>query len=165
MADIADTDTTADDMPKTSGAKGIIVALIGALVAGGGGFVATYTGMLDGFIGGDHGVHAEYDSGSSPSVAFVPLEPLIVSLGPRAKATILKFTAQLEVDPMHVEDVTAMTPRIQDVLNTFLRAVDEKELQNPGSLALLRAQMLRRIQIVLGEDQVRDLLIIEFILT
>ncbi len=51
-----------------------------------------------------------------------------------------------------------------DVLNGYLRAVDVPALEDPSSLIRLRAQMLRRVQIVTGEGRVRDLLIIEFVL-
>ena len=55
-------------------------------------------------------------------------------------------------------------PRIVDVMNGYLRALDAAELENPAALVRLRAQMLRRIQIVTGEGRVRDLLITEFVL-
>lgn len=158
---MADTTDPSDDgaTPKTkSGLKGLLLAMAGAVLAGGLGFLTTYTGVLDDAL--------EKGASSVPplSVEFVPLESLIVSLGPRARAQTLKFTAQLEVEPAYKDNVMAMLPRIQDVLNTYLRAVEESELQDPGAMPLLRAQMLRRIQIVLGEGQVRDLLIMEFIL-
>ncbi|MEL7416552.1 MAG: flagellar basal body-associated FliL family protein, partial [Pseudomonadota bacterium] len=57
-----------------------------------------------------------------------------------------------------------LKPRISDVLNTYLRAVSLDELENPAAMLRLRAQMLRRIQLVTGEGRVRDLLISEFIL-
>ncbi|QHQ36806.1 flagellar basal body-associated FliL family protein [Algicella marina] len=161
MAEITDPDAEAQEQPPKSGLKGLVVALVGAVVAGGIGFGASYAGLLDGLLGGgadSHVVVMETDH------EFVPLEPIIVSLGPRARAGSLKFTAQLEVESDYTENVVSMIPRIQDVLNTFLRAVEESELEDPGALPLLRAQMLRRIQIVLGEGQVRDLLITEFIL-
>ncbi len=163
MAEETDPEAEAAGDPPKSGGKGLIVALIGAVVAGGGGFGATYLGALDGLLGGGGGdeVYVETDM----PVSFVPMEPLVVSLGPRAQARTLKFTAQLEVVPSAEEGVIAMLPRIRDVLNTYLRAVEEAELQDPAALPVLRAQMLRRIQIVLGEGQVRDLLIMEFILS
>ena len=55
-------------------------------------------------------------------------------------------------------------PRIIDVLNTYLRAVSEDELGKPAALERLRAQMLRRIQVVTEQGQVKDLLITEFVL-
>ncbi|MFL9503735.1 flagellar basal body-associated FliL family protein [Rhodopseudomonas palustris] len=38
------------------------------------------------------------------------------------------------------------------------------EIEDPSAMARLRAQMLRRVQIVTGEGRVRDLLITEFVL-
>jgi len=74
------------------------------------------------------------------------------------------FTAQLEVDPTYTQEVTDLIPRIVDVLNGYLRAVDLSELEDPTSLIRLRAQMLRRVQVVVGEGRVRDILIMEFVL-
>jgi flagellar protein FliL len=54
-------------------------------------------------------------------------------------------------------------PRITDALNTYLRALEARDLQQPAATVWLRAQMLRRIQLVTGEGRVRDLLITEFV--
>ena len=55
-------------------------------------------------------------------------------------------------------------PRVLDVLNSYLRAVEVSDLEDPSALVRLRAQMLRRVQIVTGEGRVRDLLVTEFVL-
>ena len=146
--------------PKRSSVKGMMVAAAGALVAGAAGFAVTYGGLLDG-IGGGQKASAAHDA---QAYVFVPLEPLTVSLGPRAKAQTLRFTAELEVEPGAEQTVTALRPRIMDVLNGYLRAVEEAELEDPAALAILRAQMLRRIEVVVGDGKVRDLLVLEFIL-
>ena len=88
----------------------------------------------------------------------------MVSLPPGSSARLLRFTGQLEVAPEHAAEVAAVMPRVVDVLNTFLRAVEPADLEQPSALAPLRAQMLRRIQVVTGEGRVRDLLITEFVL-
>jgi len=157
----ADPEEISEEKPKGS-SKGLFVALAGALVAGGIGFFASFAGFLDSVTGsGGDSVDAR---DMAKNYSFVPLDTMIVSLGPNARAQNLKFTAQLEVEPGAEAMTEELKPRILDVLNSFLRAVDESELQDPASLALLRAQMLRRIQIVVGNDIVRDLLIVEFIL-
>ena len=88
----------------------------------------------------------------------------MISLPPGASARHLRFTGQLEVEPEHAAEVAQLMPRILDVLNTYLRAVEVRDLEQPASIARLRAQMLRRVQVVTGEGRVRDLLITEFVL-
>ena len=88
----------------------------------------------------------------------------MISLPPGASARHLRFAGQLEVTPEHAAEVSGLMPRVLDVLNTYLRAVEVRDLEEPAALARLRAQMLRRIQVVTGEGRVRDLLIAEFVL-
>ena len=66
--------------------------------------------------------------------------------------------------PGKAEAVVAVMPRILDVLNTYLRAVEVSDLEEPASAARLRAQMLRRVQVVTGEGLVKDLLVTEFVM-
>ncbi|MBC7477731.1 MAG: flagellar basal body-associated FliL family protein [Pseudorhodobacter sp.] len=99
-----------------------------------------------------------------PDIAFVPLEPVTITLGEVAANIHLRFTAQLEVESARKDEVTLLVPRILDVLNGYLRAVEVSELGDPNALVRLRSQMLRRIQIVTGEGRVRDLLVTEFVL-
>lgn len=143
---------------------------------GGGGFYAVYSGILDpaALMGGgkdaagEHGAAGEKGPASGPGslsdVAFVKLDPIMVSLPPGSGAKLLRFNGQLEVAPEHVEEVTTLLPRVIDTLNTYLRAVDVADLAAPAMAVKIRAQMLRRVQIVTGEGRVRDLLISEFVL-
>ncbi|MEO1749654.1 MAG: flagellar basal body-associated FliL family protein [Pseudomonadota bacterium] len=162
MSDAAAAEAETEDEPKPSSMKPLIFGVVGALVAAGAGFFVAYSGML----GGGDGKKANdgYAAKLTDELDFVPLDTLVVSLGNRARARQLKFTAQLEVEPAAKEEVETLKPRVLDVLNTFLRAVDENELEEPTAMMRLRAQMLRRIQVVTGEGRVKDLLIIEFIL-
>jgi flagellar FliL protein len=173
MAD--DIEAAEDEQPKKK-SKGLLFGLIGAVALGGGAFFGVYSGMIP-LPFGDKPEEAEseeyadkgekdeaaYHSGGGP-VAFVPLDPIIVSLGPTAKSKHLKVSVSIEVNPESEEQVTMLTPRVIDVLNTFLRAVDEREFEVPRAMMRLRAQMLRRVQLVTPQGAVRDLLIQEFIL-
>ena len=151
-----------DEAPKKRSKKPLLIGLVLALVLGGAGFYATWSGLILG--GGAEEDHAEAVPGPLSGVAFVPLETMVISLGPTSGSEHLRFTAQVEVVDSAVADVTLLTPRILDVLNSYLRAVDVSEIENPAAMAKLRSQMLRRIQIVTGEGRVRDLLITEFVL-
>ncbi|MCX7286961.1 MAG: flagellar basal body-associated FliL family protein [Rhodobacterales bacterium] len=139
-----------------------MVGLLLALVLGGGGFYATWSGMI---LGGEAG-HAAGEGAPGPlqGIAFVPLETMVVSLGPDSGSEHLRFTSQVEVVAGAEADVALLKPRILDVLNSYLRAIDTALIEDPQSMARLRAQMLRRVQIVTGEGRVRDLLITEFVL-
>lgn len=150
-------------------------ALIGVLVAlalAGAGFAATYLGFFDpaAFLprrasGEAAGAPtAVTGHGEDDSTIFLPLEPITVSLAPGQAARHLRFTATIETAPGALEAVAAVRPRILDVLNSYLRAVDVAELDAPAAMPRLRAQMLRRVQLVGGGANVRDVLITEFIL-
>ncbi len=76
------------------------------------------------------------------------LETIVVSLAPDSGSDHLRFTAQLEVVDTAAGDVTTLTPRILDVINSYLRAIDTESIEDPQAMARLRAQMLRRIQVV-----------------
>ncbi len=154
-------DLPQDAVPQKRSKLPLILGVVLALVGGGGGFYATWAGLL--FADAESPV-AESAVTPLPDIAFVPIEPLVISLGPKSTSSHLRFTAQLEVASGYSGEVTLLLPRILDVLNGYLRAVDVAELEDPSALVRLRAQMLRRVQIVTGEGRVRDLLITEFVL-
>ncbi|MBS0564638.1 MAG: flagellar basal body-associated FliL family protein [Proteobacteria bacterium] len=143
----------------------LLAGLLLMLLMAGAGFYAAHAGYLSGATerppesGGQQGEGAE----AMPDIAFVPIEPLVVSLGPDAGGRFLHFTAQLEVERKLAPDVSLLLPRIVDVLNGYLRAVETRQLADPSALVRLRSQMLRRIQLVTG-DRVRDLLVSEFVI-
>lgn len=148
-----------DDAPQKKSKKPLLIGLLLALLLGGGGFYATYSGMVLG-AAAPHGEGAD----ALPDIAFVPVEPLVISLGGAAQGRHLRFTSQIEVEAHYAADVTLLLPRILDVLNGYLRALDVTELEDPAALVRMRAQLLRRIQVVTGQGRVRDLLITEFVL-
>lgn len=154
MTDAADT----GPIPPKRSRLPLMLGLAGALLLGGGGFYAVWSGLI--------APHAQDETAVAdlPDIAFVPVDPVIISLPPGSPADHLRFTAQLEVAGPHESEVAAVMPRILDVLNGYLRAVDVGELQDPAALVRIRAQLLRRLQIVTGEGRVRDLLVTEFVL-
>lgn len=137
----------------------LLIGLVGALVLGAGGFYVVWSGL----IGGGGHEEAEHTAEALPEIDFVPLEPLTVNLPEGSTAKYLRFAAQIEVEKQYREDVAHLLPRILDVLNGYLRAVDVATLSDPATLTTIRAQLLRRIQLVTGEGRVRDLLVTEFL--
>ncbi len=173
---MSETDKTpegsADTNPKKRSKLPLIIGFVMALIGGGGGFYAAYSGLL--LSGESHGEtaqdtgHADSHEGKSvgdmPNVAFVAVDPMVISLGLGAASQHLRFRAQLEVPLEYKADVEMLLPRVVDVLNSYLRALEIADLADAAALVRLRSQMLRRIQIVTGAGRVNDLLIMEFVL-
>ena len=160
-----------EEAPKKSKLP-LILGLVLALAGGGGGFYAVSSGML---LGGaaDESHDAKETADDSKGDAettkaapamFLPLDPLVISIPSNGGARFLRFTAQIEVAPAYAEEVAAITPRIVDVMNGYLRAVELSDLEDQNVLLRLRGQLLRRIQVVAGPDRVKDLLVMEFVL-
>ncbi len=173
--------------------KPLILGLVLALAGGGGGFYAASSGLIPfGNNTDDAGVLADGTNnrgsdamgGDSPDgtksrggagmpgempppigdIAYVEVDPITISLNASQAVRHLRFRAQLEVNADFEDDVMAIIPRVTDVMNSYLRALELRDLTGPLALARLRAQMLRRIQVVTGKGRVRDLLIMEFVL-
>lgn len=170
-------DAVADE--EASKGKKSPLLIIGAglaILLGGGSFYAVYSGMIHlPFMPQDDAGKPEMAETTGPEftpgrheemadAVFVPLDPLVIALGPRAEASHLKLTVQIEADPAQADAVAALAPRILDVLNTLLRAIDETDVAEPHAMIRLRAQMLRRVQLVTPPGAVRDLLIQQFVL-
>ncbi|TNC71309.1 flagellar basal body-associated FliL family protein [Rubellimicrobium roseum] len=159
----AASDAPAPDKPKASRLP-LILGLVLALVGAAGGFAAVHLGLL----GQPHDEPApaaeEAHLPELAPAAFVVLPPLVVNLSAEGARRFLRFAGQLEVAPEHLDEVTALTPRVVDVLNGYLRALEPQEVEDPAALLKLRAQMLRRVQVVAGGDRVRDLLVMEFVI-
>jgi flagellar protein FliL len=159
---MASAGASADAVEGKSTRWPMIIGVLLALVGAGSGFYLVSAGLI--LHGESKPVTEATLSPSLPDVGFVALEPMVISLGPRSENKHLRFAAQLEVPTASISEVQQILPRVVDVLNSYLRAVETRDIENPASLSKLRAQMLRRIQIVVGEGHVRDLLIMEFVL-
>lgn len=159
---MADPEPPSETEPKPKSKLPLLVGLVLALVLGGGGFFVTYSGMILGG-GAEAEAEAEQPEVELPDIAFVAVDPIMISLGAAAQNRRLRMASQLEVTKAHVAEVTLLMPRVLDVVNTYLRAVEVTQLEDPAALTLIRSHLLRRIQLVTGEGRVNDLLITEFI--
>ncbi len=162
MADEEDS----EDEPKKKGSKlPLILSLVIGLGGGGGAFFAIYSGMLFGSDANEEMVEEVVEEVGIPDVAFVPVDPLLIGIGHGTAERHLRFRAQLEVPKPVQAEVEKVLPRVVDVMNTYLRAVEITDLEDPAALVRLRAQLLRRVQVVTGQTRVRDLLIMEFVVS
>ena len=159
---MADAATLDPPVESKSSKLPLIIGLVLLLLGGGAGFYATWSGLI---LGAESDLAEEAETvDTSPSVTFVPVNPITVSLPYRTDQQHLRFRAELEVPKEHASDVELILPRVVDVLNSYLRALEMSDIQDPSALTRLRAQMLRRVQIVAGPGRVSDLLIMEFVI-
>ena len=137
----------------------LLAGLVLCAAGAGGGYFAMQSGLsLPGLGQDDQGPAIAGDS------VFLEVAPMVVSLGGDGTGRHLRFAATLEVPRRHQSEVATLMPRILDVFNGYLRAVEPVRLEEPGALVRLRAQLLRRLQVVTGDGRVRDLLVTEFVL-
>ncbi|UWQ91343.1 flagellar basal body-associated FliL family protein [Aliisedimentitalea scapharcae] len=175
---VADTGPDAGDPSTKRGKLPLIIGVILAVIGGGGGFYAAQSGLLPFGFGNEnsessdsaeHSTEMPVEALADPmtdisEIAFVPLDPIHLSMGQGREAQQLRMVAQLEVRSDAQADVEKLLPRVTDVLNSYLRALKVSDLQDPVALTRIRSQMLRRINIVTGRGRVRDLLVMEFVL-
>lgn len=167
---MADQEETQEPPKRKASRTPLLIGLALAILGAGGGFYAVQSGLWpfdavqesqsEGAKEADHGAVVE----TLPDVAFVPIAPVVISVGLGAERLHLRFSAELEVKAAYEADVEALAPRIVDVMNTYLRALKLSDLEESTALVRLRAQLLRRIQVVTGGGRVNDLLIMEFVL-
>lgn len=154
----------APEVARKSSKIPLILGVIAALAGCGGGFYAAFSGLILASESHEHSTDSDMKPATLPNVTFVPIEPMIVSLSPASQGRHLRFRAQLEVPSPYASDVESVLPRVVDVLNGYLRALETRDIERAAALTRLRAQLLRRVQIVTGPGRVNDLLIMEFVL-
>ncbi len=150
---------TESERPENAKSKaGLLIGLALAVVGAGGGYITT-SGMT-----GTSGEPGKPQSAKQlDGLAFIPLEPMTVSIGPPSDGRYLRFRAELEVNSAYASDVSAVLPRVVDVMNTYLRSISMSDVEDPSALLLIRSQMRRRIDLVVGEGKLSDLLVMEFV--
>ncbi|MEM7317954.1 MAG: flagellar basal body-associated FliL family protein, partial [Pseudomonadota bacterium] len=168
MADATTDEIEAQDKTRKSG---LVVAILLVLAGAGAGYFAYAAGLVPfGPAQTRSEIKNETDSpgahAASPldDVAYVDLGALLITLGKDAEQRHLRFHAQVEVEARYQSDVEKIRPRILDVLNGYLRALELADLTDPLALTRIRGHLIRRLDIVAGEDRIRDLLVTEFVL-
>jgi flagellar FliL protein len=101
----------------------------------------------------------------APERVFVELDPFMVSISGSDPVRQLRLELQLEI-PAGAEDaVRAVTPRLEDTMNTYLRSIDLSDIENPDTLLRMRLQLLRRLQVAAGEGRIHNLLVTQFLIS
>lgn len=159
---MSDTENSAEETKSKSIKILILFSFIASAALGGGAYWAvSHFGPIARESEHNAAITAPH---ASTTPAFVPIDPMIISIDSGQNTHHLRFKAQLDVPDGSQKHVATLMPRVVDVLNTFLRALSLDDIQHPSALTEIRSQMLRRVKIVLGDQSVNDILVMEFVL-
>lgn len=153
-----------DGEAKPSSKMVLILSLVLLLLGGGLGFYGVSSGLLPNPLASGSTKLEKPKAADMPDVAFVTVPTLIVTLPPEAENSHLRFSAKIEVPSEYQSDVEFLMPRIQDLMNGYLRALKAEDIEGPGAIFRLRLQLFRRVLMVVGTDRANGLLVTEFIL-
>ena len=162
----------AEEAPKAKSKLPLIagaVALVGILGGGGWFFFGARKGG-----GGDHGGgHAaveehEEDHGETPSKdalgALLPLDPFVANLADEDGKRYLKANLQIEFYGSRVpEEFNQRMPQVRDLLLTLFTSKLFSEIRTPAGKAVLRDEIVNRLNRALGKDMVKAAYFTDFI--
>ena len=167
----------------SAGGKGkgkLLIILAGAVVLLGGGGAAAY---FLGFFGGSAAQHAAPEHASAPAakeggakgkageggpaedVTFVELPDMLVNLqAESSRPRYLRLRVAVEVeDDKAAAAVKALTPRVLDSFQMFLRSLTVDDVQGSAGMERLKEEMLARVNIAVEPGRIRDVLFKEIL--
>lgn len=154
---MSETEVPAPEKPKGKLAK-LIVPLL-AVVCAGAGFAVTYLDLIP--MSG-HEAAEEHEEVHS-DVEFVDVPRIQIPL-PGTRDRTVSLSTSIETTAASRSEVEHLMPRIQDVITSFLSNIDADAYDKRGILEIIRAELLGRTRMVLGEEHMKDLLITEFLI-
>lgn len=162
--------------------KILIIAVPVMLMLAGAGLY--FTGMLDTVLGkappaaeGEHAAEAGgHDApsrddghggghGKSGSGAFLEIPTMIVNLESEdGTPRYLRLTVQLELEnPADKEAVEAVTPRVVDQFQTYLRELRVRDLRGSAGIYRLQMELLSRVNQAAAPKKIKDVLFQEIL--
>ena len=157
-------DETAEAPAKKSGkAKLILLAVPVVLLLAGAGL--WFSGILPHVLGMDkHEEHAE-DAARPVPPSYVDVPEMVANLNSGShKPSYVKLVARIEVPkPEDAEKVKAALPRLQDMMQTYLREMRPEELRGSAGTYRLREELLVRANAAVAPAKVSDVLFIQML--
>jgi flagellar protein FliL len=149
--------------PVPARGRSRLLVVAGAVVLLGGGGVAAW--RLDLLPRGTPAEAKVELKPEAPKVgALYALEPFIANLADEEGRRYLKATLQVEFYGDHVpEEFTARLPQMRDLLLTLFTSKVFAEIRTPEGKALLRDEVINRLNRALGRDDVKAVYLTEFI--
>ena len=147
----------------------ILIPVLLLLIGGG----LYFTGVIG---GGSDSAEAEQVAEAEPTEeeikekedannAFFALPDFIVNLSSQSGARFLKLRVQLELDDeADLPAIEAVTPRVIDQFQTYLREMRVEDLRGSAGIYRLRQELLYRVNIASHPVKVKDVLFQEMLI-
>lgn len=158
--------TETDAKPAKKGGKGKLILIAVPVVLIGAGAGLWFTGILPHLLGMDkHEEHVEEVAKPVPPT-FVDVPEMVANLnGGARKPSYVKLNARVEVPkPDDVEKVKAAMPRLQDMMQTYLREMRPEELHGSAGVYRLREELLVRANAAVAPAKVSDVLFTQMLI-
>jgi len=111
----------------------------------------------------EDGEHKEDDT--PKNAGFYALPDLIVNLSSNQGSRFLKLKVQLEIeDDSKLPEIEAITPRVIDQFQTYLREMRVEDLRGSAGIYRLRQELLYRVNIAAHPVKVTDVLFQEMLI-
>ena len=161
MADLDDADESAPEQRRGGSLHAVALACAIALAVGGIGAAAWRAGV---------GRIAPQPTVVPPAVAgtregtLEPMDPFIANLADEDGRRYLKATLQVEFyDAVAPPEFHRRLPQARDMLLTLLSSKTFADVRSPQGKAVLREEIVNRLNTVLNEDAVKAIYFTEFI--
>ena len=150
----------AEEPQAKKGGKGklILIAVPVLLLLVGAGL--WFTGILPHLLGMEKHEEVAAEAAKPAPPTFIDVPEMIANLNSLARKTsYVKLTARVEVPkPDDVEKVKAAMPRLQDMMQTYLREMRPEELRGSAGTYRLREELLTRANVAVAPAKISDVL-------
>jgi flagellar protein FliL len=150
----------AETPPKKAGKRKLIILIavpVVLLLAGGG---LWFTGILPGALGMNKHDQTPPDAAKPVPLSYISLPEMVANLNSTGhRPSYVKLTARVEVpNPADVEKIKADMPRLQDIMQTYLREMRPEELRGSAGTYRLREELLVRANAAVAPARISDIL-------
>jgi flagellar FliL protein len=154
-----------DVKPAKKGGKKQLILIAGPVVLLFAGAGLWFSDILPHALGMDK--REEKVAGAAPAVlpSYVDVPEIVANLNSNTRnPTYVKLAARIEVPkPEDLERVKAALPRLQDMMQAYLREMRPEELRGSAGTYRLREELLARANAVVAPAKVSDALFIHLI--
>ncbi|HET6605237.1 MAG TPA: flagellar basal body-associated FliL family protein [Rhodopila sp.] len=160
----ASPETVEEPAKKPSRRKFLLAAVPAAVLLMGGGL--WLAGALSGGWGKGKAAEAEARAEKSGAPVYVNVPEMVANLntGTR-KASYVKMTVRIEVpDQPDADKVRTAMPRVQDVIQTYLREMRPDELRGSAGVYRLREELLVRANAAVAPAKISDILFTQMLI-